>query len=168
MALERLHSGLEIPEFSVRIPWLITEAELFEQIPETAFTRSIACWPMLRCTVLGFDTVWGFNFVTHPDDLFIGIRYDSEDIETADDSFAAARAGMLAGLGEPNRFNNPDHQRWEDEWCCVNNAVYGGVTPEGQEFRQHRAFFYLRRTNRSQSFEALRWSSPGHSKPDIL
>src|SRR5262245_59013721 len=99
MALIDLHDGIVLENFGVRIPWLIAEPELFRIVPEAAFIRSVADWPMLRCTVLGIDLVWGFNFVTHADHRFIGLRYDSWDAETNGNTFAVASKHLLAELG---------------------------------------------------------------------
>jgi hypothetical protein len=55
MLLNDLHDGIFRSNLGIRIPWLITESELIQIVPETAFTRSVANWPMLRCTVLGID-----------------------------------------------------------------------------------------------------------------
>src|SRR5260370_36808340 len=61
MVLKRFHDGVTIPEFGIRIPWLITEPELFQLVPRSAFTFSPADWPMLQCSILGIHEVWGFN-----------------------------------------------------------------------------------------------------------
>jgi hypothetical protein len=143
MPLKCLRDGIVLENLGVRVPWLIAEPELFQLVPETQFTRSVANWPMLSCTVLRINLVWGFNFVTHSDDRFIGVRYDSFGAVTANETFAAASTCLLAELGTPNCVNQPDNNlRWQDDWACVANSIRPHEEPDGREVLWHSLFVY--------------------------
>jgi hypothetical protein len=142
MPLKRLRDGIVLENLGVTIPWLITEPELFQLVPESEFTRSVANWPMLSCTVLRISLVWGFNFVTHSDDRFTGVRYDSFDTVTSNETFATASTCLLAELGTPNCVNQPDNLRWQDDWACVANSLRPYTEPDGREVMRHSLFIY--------------------------
>lgn len=150
MGLLHLHSGIFLESVGVRIPWLISEPDLFQIVPENAFTRS-GNWPMLRCTVLGMDLVWGFNFVTHDKDLFIGLRFDSYDRwdgKTSKETFAEASTRLLVEFGPPNRVNEPDSRlRWQDDWACVTNSIATYAEPDGREVLWHSLYLYALSAN---------------------
>lgn len=140
--LNHLHDGLLLENLGVTIPWLISRPDLFQVVPETAFTHSTACWPMMRCTVLGIDLVWGFNFVTHASERFIGLRYDG-DTETSQKTFEVASAHLLTHLGTPNRVNSKDScLRWRDDWVCVMNSIGTRREPNGRKGLRHELFIY--------------------------
>lgn len=142
MALERLRDGIVLENLGITVPWLITEPELFQLVPEAKFTRSPANWPMLSCKVLGISLVWGFNFVTHSDNLFIGVRYDSFGATTSNESFASASTCLLAELGTPNCVNQPDNLRWQDDWACVANSLRPHEESDGRAVLWHSLFVY--------------------------
>ena len=140
MPLKRLHDGIVLENLGVTIPWLIAEPELFQLVAQTEFTRSTASWPMLSCTVLGINLVWGFNFITDSDDRFIGVRYDSFDTVTSNETFAATSTRLLTELGTPNCVNQPDNLRWQDDWACVANSLRPHTEPDGREILWHSLF----------------------------
>jgi hypothetical protein len=143
MDLKSLRAGIPLDNFGVRIPWLITETELFQFVPETEFTRSAARWPLLRCTVLGIELEWGFNFVTHAHDRFIGLRYDSWETQQSEQTFAAASTQLQAVLESANQVvSRKDRLRWQDDWVCITNEIWTRVLPDGRECRRHTTFVY--------------------------
>jgi hypothetical protein len=143
MSLKHLRDGIILENLGVTLPWLITEPEMFQLVPEAAFTRSVANWPMLRCTVLRIDLEWGFNFVTHSNERFIGVRYDRSGAETTGETFAAASTHLLAQLGTPNCVNLPGRSlRWQDDWVCVTNSIRAHSEPGGSEALWHSLFIY--------------------------
>ena len=150
MPLNRLHDGIILDDFGVTIPWLITEPDLYRIVPETVFTRSVAGWPMLPCTVLGIDLIWGFNFVTDPETRFIGLRYDNRDSETSKNTFSRSSARLLTALGTPNRVHMPNsHLRWEDDAVCVDSSIRTTVESDGREVPRHSLFIYAIRRIRA-------------------
>jgi hypothetical protein len=142
MPLKRLRDGIVLENLGVKIPWLIAEPELLQLVPETEFTRSVANWPMLSCTVLRINLVRGFNFVTHSNDRFIGVRYDGFDTVTSNETFASASTCLLAELGTPNCVNQPDNLRWQDDRVCVANTLRPHSEPDGPEVLWHSLFVY--------------------------
>ena len=143
MLLKRLHDGIILENLGVKVPWLITEPELFQLVPETEFRRSVANWTMLSCTVLRTSLVWGFNFVTHSNSWFIGVRYDSFGAGTTNETFASASTHLLAELGTPNCVNQPGQSlRWQDDLICVANSLVPHREPDGDEVLWHSLFVY--------------------------
>jgi hypothetical protein len=150
MDLKSLRDGIPLESLGVRIPWLITEPELFQFVPEAMFARSAAHWPLLRCTVLGIELEWGFNFVTHEHDRFIGLRYDSWETQQSEQTFAAASARLQAVLGSENQVVAlEDLLRWQDDWVCITNAIRTDVRPDGRECRWHSLFVYALSSDRA-------------------
>ena len=143
MDLKHLRDGIPLDNLGVRIPWLITEPVLFQFVPETAFTRSAARWPLLTCTVLGIELEWGFNFVTHAHDRFIGLRYDSWETQQSEQTFATASTQLQAVLGSANQVVARKHRlRWQDDWVCITNDIGTHIWPDGRECQQHTLFVY--------------------------
>lgn len=162
MLLKHLPDRILLSNLGVTIPWLITEPELFQIVPETAFARSIANWPMLRCTVLGIDLEWGFNFVTHSNDRFIGVRYDNGDAETSNKAFAAASTQLSAELGRPNLFDLADRsQGWQDDWVCVSNKISTPEEPDGRDVLRRALVIYAHSAN-PDIFAFQRGRTPGN------
>jgi hypothetical protein len=133
MTLIRLHEGIDVPEYGTHIPWLITEAELFQYAPG-AFTYSSCGWPQLRFSLLGVTATFGFNFVTHPEAKLVGVQLDHCHEETADESFRTTSEALLANLGQPTKVDQPDfyHLRWRDDRLSVDNSVSDGLMPDGE------------------------------------
>lgn len=129
MRLSDLHAGIYVPEFGTRVPWLITENELFEYIPKDNFTFSLAGWPMLQCSILGVRALFGWNFVTHPDERLIELQFENSDQETIKQTVLAVSDALREHLGEPNVVSLPENQRWQDEHILVINRIGTGYRP---------------------------------------
>ena len=154
MVLERFRDGILVPEFGIRIPWRITESELYQYIPHEAFTFSIAGWPLLNCTILGISGSWGFNFVTHPHAKLVEVAIQNLDRRTIQKTFARASKVLIDLLGSPNSVNLPSsNQRWSDDWGFVANSVHIGY------------FALLRRRRKSHSVKVFFRAAMLNSRP---
>lgn len=124
-ALEQLHSGIVVPEYSVTIPWLISEASLYRFIPKEHFSFSPAGWPRLTFTCLGVTAEFGFNFVSLPGGELVELQLSARDspalVKTVNDW--AVRLQMV--LGEAERQSN-NRFRWFDDRIVVDCLVTAG------------------------------------------
>ncbi len=120
-----LHDGIPVPEFDVRIPWLISERELFEFIPRAAFNVTYPGWPQLRFTLLGVNGEFAFNFVTHYRRKLLEVRMRNDDEATFHDTFCESAECLRRRLGDPNSIDMPNsyHLRWDDGRVSVDNHV---------------------------------------------
>jgi hypothetical protein len=123
--LADFHAGVYIPEFKVLIPWLVTEAEIYQLIPCENFYFSRGGWPMLRCTLLGLTLDFGFNFVTHPAERFICIQYsDCEAIDMRSRFFDWA-SKLKQVLPEPDHEGiEVEDQIWHDSVVSISHSIH--------------------------------------------
>lgn len=142
MTLAQLHDGIDIPEYATRVPWLITQPELYGLVPPEAFTASPGDWPMLRFTLLGVTATFGFNFRSHPEGRLLGVDFNDPDEKGIDERFRGASVALLARLGDPNDVNMPEyhHLMWRDEHVWVDHSA--GVPENPEAVRRHKISVY--------------------------
>jgi hypothetical protein len=104
--LDTLKDGFFVPEFEVFVPWLVTKKELFSLIPEREFSISAGgFWPQLRFTLLGFDALFGLNFVTDPNSRLVEVQYCNYHRRKLRRSFRTSARALRKELGVPNLVN---------------------------------------------------------------
>lgn len=141
MPLSQLHDGIDVPEYLVRIPWLITRAELYDFIPRMFFKTSAGGWPKLRFTLLGVTADFAFNFVSHPESRLLGVVRSGSDDDPIDELFSQAAPVLRDRLGNPPAVDFPDHhQMWRDDHVWVNHSV--SVPEERHEAKGYRLEMY--------------------------
>jgi hypothetical protein len=128
-------AGVHVPEHNVVVPWGVTESDLFALIPRTAFARSLGGWPTLHFTLLGVESVFAFNFVTHPEGRLVEVALSSgeERLRAADENWFRREFTRLSRLlrramGKPNWIDLPRsrHLRWGNWRLWVDLAVERG------------------------------------------
>lgn len=124
-ALDDFNYGFDVPEYQTRIPWLISEADLYERIPRSVFDYSLAGWPVLHFTVFGIKAAYGFNFVTHPEDLLLEICYMNLDESSVLSTYRSAASHLSTQLPEPER-QNGQMQFWSTSSTCLRNSIDHG------------------------------------------
>ncbi len=116
MTLDCVHDGFDIPEYGVRVRWLVTRGELCDAHLPGVLSTPDGGWPLLRFTCLGVAAAFRFNFVTHPESRLLGLRSDDATPEDIDRVFRGNAATPRDRLGEPNEGNWPDSRNlmWRD------------------------------------------------------
>lgn len=137
MNLTQLHDGIDVPEYAVRVPWLITKPQLRECLPAGALIESRG-WPQLRFTLLGVNVTFRLNFDWHPESRLLGVQFDAPAGADIDTVFAANADALRAHLGEPNAVDHPDfhHLMWRDHRVSVDYSA--GVPEQANRARNHR------------------------------
>src|SRR5262245_16330026 len=138
-SLVSLHTGILVREYGVHVPWLITEPELYQLIPQSAFAISDGGWPMLQMTLLGVTGEFGFNFGTHPEGKLLELCLSNHDESSLRQTFRDTSAILRNSLGTPNVVDFPDeHLRWHNGWLSVDNAIETGhLCRTGQDVTYH-------------------------------
>jgi hypothetical protein len=126
LALEQLHSGINIPEYSVTIPWLISEASLYRYVPQEHFRISPGGWPRLTFTCLGLTAEFGFNFVSLPGRELVELQLYVGDSPTLIATVNDWAAQLQTALGEPYRQFEKNNFRWFDDHIVVDCLVTAG------------------------------------------
>lgn len=124
-----LHHGIDIAEYGVFIPWLVTQGELYERLPSAVVPVSPEWWPRLRFTCLGVTAGFDFNFVAHPERRLVGIRFDEPVARGASRTFRNDASIIRARLGPPNTVDQPTHMAWRDSSVSVNYSVRTSERP---------------------------------------
>jgi len=107
--------GVFVPEFAVTVPWLVTKQDLFSQIPEEHFIRSVAGWPQLKFTLLGFNATFAFNFVSDSDCRLVEIQYCNYHKRRQRRTFRKSARLLREALGTANLVNHPRGQlTWDN------------------------------------------------------
>lgn len=142
MALNQLHTGIDIPEYATRVPWLITESQLGDYLPVGQLAASPAGWPMLRFTLLGVTDTFGFNFVSHPERRLIGVAFQHPAGDDIAAVFSSNAAVLRDRLGDPNHHDRPDfhYLMWRDRRVWV--EYQAGVPELAGAEREHRLSVY--------------------------
>ncbi len=126
-SLVGLHDGIEIPEYSTHIPWLIDKPELCKYVPAEALAVSDGHWPQLQFTLLGVPATYSFNFVTHPESKLLEVQFYQPALEDIEDAFRKASDALRECLGPPNEIDRPEYHRllWRDDkvWVDLDAGV---------------------------------------------
>lgn len=137
-SLSQFHDGIRVDDFDVHVPWLVSEAELFDLIPEKAFSRSIAGWPMLQFTLLGVKALFGFNFVTHHDSKFVEVQFHSDDTDSIEETLRDSSRHLLEQLGASGQTQNPELLLWSDDHVKIEDSLWPVWDSEGNKRERHK------------------------------
>lgn len=123
--LEDFHAGIYIQEFKVLIPWLVTEAELYKFIPLENFCFSRGGWPMLRCTLLGLNLDFGFNFVTDPAERLISVQWSDHEAVDMKSRFCDWSSKLKEVLPKPDHEGvEIGDQIWNDNVVSISHSIH--------------------------------------------
>jgi hypothetical protein len=123
--LEDFHVGVYIPEFKVLIPWLIAEAELYRLIPYENFYFSRGAWPMLRCTLIGLNLDFGFNFVTDPGERLLRVQYSDFEEGNMRSRFCDWASKLKNVLPKPDHEGvESEEQIWHDNVIAISHSIH--------------------------------------------
>lgn len=118
MALDLLVAGIPVPEYSVTVPWGISQAELYSLIPESEFVSHQDGPSTLFFDFLGVQAEFTFIFQTNSDDrfsLFMLWNVGSPDYTFTFDDVSAR---LIGKLGAPDEKGDTRLQ-WFDDFLYV-------------------------------------------------
>ena len=123
MSLASLHLGIEVPEYSVNVPWLVSRRSLYRYIPRVHFRflpGPDGGWPVLKFTCLGIVGEFVFDFVTHPNRKLTKIQLSVDYTPISTENVVPSQ--LLSHLGNP-RSRNMNIFRWFDDQIVIDCSV---------------------------------------------
>lgn len=162
-----LSHGIEIPGYRVTVPWLATQADLFQRIPFSEFTISKGGgWPMLRFKFLGFSALWGFNFVSSPGGRLSELQFRNDEPSSSKRSYRRSRPLLQRSLGRPNVVDHGlyGQQTWDIGCVHVDNWIARGTQlPSMRTVAVHKlSIRHARQLFQTDPHDGGRIARPGH------
>jgi hypothetical protein len=135
--LDCFKKGIPIDDYSMVVPWLISESQLVKYIPVAEIDYSVAGWPQLKFTLFGITAVYGFNFVTDPQQRLTEVQYYNERPRSRVFSYRKFDRVLCCCFGMPNTKGTETHRLWDGGSVIIWNHLTSGYRPNVGHVKWH-------------------------------
>ncbi len=160
MSLDLLHSGISVPEYSVTVPWLISQPELFRYIPESQFRDVFDLSATLSFTCLGVFAEFAFRFHPALDSRLFHIEMCNIDAPSHSFSLEYLTSRVTECLGPPNDRSRTGARWYDDSLFIVTVTSKLRRKPESRQWLPYGSLLVRKATEWPTYDHYLRLGDP--------